>query len=262
MLKKILFVLLVISIFLPIQNVLAQDSAADPINIYFFWGEGCPHCEKEKPFLETLEEKYPEVKVHDFEVWRSAENRDLLIEAGKKLGTDVSGVPFTVIGDKYTIGYYNDATTGREIENAVKYCLANECADLIAQKDNQGQTENKNETEKIISVPFLGEINAMDFSLPALTIVLGALDGFNPCAMWSLLFLISLLLGMQDRKKMWLLGSVFIIGSGAIYFVFMAAWLNVLLFLGFVFAVRIIIGLAALTGGVWSLRKFWRSRDG
>ncbi|KKT07630.1 MAG: putative membrane protein, partial [Candidatus Nomurabacteria bacterium GW2011_GWB1_43_19] len=59
MLKKILFVLLVISIFLPAQNVLAQDLAADPINIYFFWGEGCPHCEKEKPFLETLEEKYP-----------------------------------------------------------------------------------------------------------------------------------------------------------------------------------------------------------
>ena len=259
MLKKILFVLLVISIFLPVQNVLAQDSAADPINIYFFWGEGCPHCEKEKPFLETLEEKYPEVKVHDFEVWRSAENRDLLIEAGKKLGADVSGVPFTVIGDKYTIGYYNDATTGREIENAVKYCLANECADLIAQKDNQGQTENKNETEKIISVPFLGEINAMDFSLPALTIVLGALDGFNPCAMWTLLFLISLLLGMQDRKKMWVLGSAFIIASASVYFVFMAAWLNLILFIGLVVWVRIIVGLIALLGGGYNLKEYFAS---
>jgi len=71
------------------EKVSALEKEADPVkitngvNIYFFWGEGCPHCAKEKPFLEKLEEKYPEVKVYDFEVWKNSENRQLLIEVGK-----------------------------------------------------------------------------------------------------------------------------------------------------------------------------------
>jgi len=262
------------------EKVFASEKEA---NIYFFWGEGCPHCAKEKPFLEKLEQKYPEVKVHNFEVWYSAKNRDLLIDAGKKLGADVSGVPFTVIGNKYIVGYYNDATTGQEIENAVKYCLKNECADLIAPiagiqvreqskqpqnkeapesgQNNQEQAEDKNKTEKIINVPFLGEINTMNFSLPVLTIVLGGLDGFNPCAMWTLLFLISLLLGMKDRKRMWILGSAFLVASAAVYFLFMAAWLNLLLFIGFIVWIRVIIGLLALGGGVYNLKEYFVNKE-
>lgn len=88
-------------------------------NIYFFWGEGCPHCAKEKPFLEKLEQKYLEGKVYDFEVWYNSKTRDLLIEAGKKLNANVSGVPFTVVGEKYFIGWYDEKSTGAAIEDAV-----------------------------------------------------------------------------------------------------------------------------------------------
>ena len=63
-----------------------------------------------------------------------------------------------------------------------------------------------------ISVPFIGEIRTADLSLPLLTVLLGALDGFNPCAMWVLVFLIGLLLGMQDRFRMWVPGTAFIAG--------------------------------------------------
>lgn len=124
------------------------------------------------------------------------------------------------------------------------------------------ETSKKVEQEKkIIKLPLLGEVDALSFSLPLLTVAMGVLDGFNPCAMWALLFLISLLLGMKDRKRMWILGIAFIVASAAVYFLFMAAWLNLILFLGFIFWVRILIGLLALGGGGYSLKEFFTNKD-
>jgi len=246
--------------------------ASEEANIYFFWGEGCPHCAKEKPFLEKLEQKYPEVKIYDFEVWYNSKNRDLLIEVGKKLNANVSGVPFTVVGEKYFIGWYDEKSTGAAIENAVQCVLRDGCRDvvgkLIAPKPEEKAPEEECECEKEespipqkIKVPLLGEIETKNVSLPLLSIILGGLDGFNPCAMWTLLFLISLLLGMKDRKRMWILGSVFIVASAAVYFLFMAAWLNLLLFIGFIVWIRVLIGLLALGGGVYNLREFFINKD-
>lgn len=120
---------------------------------------------------------------------------------------------------------------------------------------------SNNEEQKKISIPFFGVIDIKNFSLPVLSMIIGLLDGFNPCAMWTLLFLISLLLGMKDRRKMWILGSAFIISSAVVYFVFMSAWLNLILFLGFIVWLRIIIGLVALGGGSYSLKEFFTNKN-
>jgi len=98
--------------------------------------------------------------------------------------------------------------------------------------------------------------------LPILTIVIAGLDGFNPCAMWVLIFLISLLLGMENKKKMWLLGSSFIVTSAAVYFLFLAAWLNLFLFLGFLIWIRVIIGIVAIGSGVYHLREWYVNKSG
>jgi hypothetical protein len=111
-----------------------------------------------------------------------------------------------------------------------------------------------------IKLPLFGEIEVKSFSLPILTVVIAGLDGFNPCAMWVLLFLISLLLGMKNRKRMWILGITFIAASASAYFLFLAAWLNLFLFLGFIFWVRIVVGLVACGGGIYHLREYWRNR--
>ena len=113
-----------------------------------------------------------------------------------------------------------------------------------------------------ITVPILGQLDTKTISLPLITIILGTLDGFNPCAMWTLLFLISLLLGMKDRRRMWVLGTTFIVASAAVYFLFMAAWLNLILFLGFIIWIRVLIGLVALGGGGWNLKKYFKDKDG
>jgi hypothetical protein len=92
--------------------------------------------------------------------------------------------------------------------------------------------------------------------------VIGALDGFNPCAMWTLVFLISLLLGLHDRKRMWILGATFIAVSAFVYFLFMAAWLQLFLFIGLIWFIRIGIGVFAVGAGFYNLRDYWVNKDG
>jgi hypothetical protein len=112
-----------------------------------------------------------------------------------------------------------------------------------------------------IRVPLAGEVALRDLSLPALTVVLAAADGFNPCAMWVLVFLIGLVAGMRDRRRMWLLGGVFLFASAAVYFLFMVAWLNLLLLLGMIVWIRVGIGLLALAGGGYYLREFFTNPE-
>jgi len=263
MVKKILLALL---LFAGLLFSGGRANAADQVTIYFFWGQGCPHCEHEKEFLSGLQSEYPQIAVRDFEVWQNADNRQILIDIGNKLGIEIAGVPFTVVGDKHFIGWYDENSTGMAIEEAVKKAIDSGCSDIFAPIVNpeidpgeNGSCGNNGKTEipEKINAPFLGQISIKSLSLPAITVVLGALDGFNPCAMWTLLFLISLLLGMKDRKRMWILGCSFIGASALVYFLFMSAWLNLLLFVGFIVWVRIIVALVAIGGGAYNLKAYF-----
>lgn len=241
--------------------------ADNNLNVYLFWGEGCPHCAKEKTFLNKILPNYPTVKLNTYEVYYNQTNVGYMQDVAKALDIDASGVPFMVIGDLGIIGY-GEGTTDKEIESHIKYCLANSCSDSVNSIVNNNKEIEKKETpiksksdKKIINLPFVGEIDALNFSLPLLTVIVGALDGFNPCAMWTLLFLISLLLGINNRRRMWVLGLAFIAASASVYFLFMAAWLNLILFLGFVIWVRYAIGSLAIFGGGHNLISFIKNRN-
>jgi len=262
--------LLIAGLMFSTTSVLAQEKLSpdsnNKVNLYFFWANGCPHCSDEKPFLEKLEQKYSGLTVHSFEVTGNKENVDLLKKVGKELNADVSGVPFTVVGDHYFAGWYNEQTTGAAIEEAIQCALQNGCYDTVGNIISPATSGSKYQGEKKIpekiNLPIVGEIKTKDFSLPILTVLIAGLDGFNPCAMWVLLFLISLLLGMKDKKRMWILGTAFIVSSAFIYFLFMSAWLNLFLFLGFVLWVRIIIGLVALAAGGYNLKEYFTDKAG
>ena len=170
------------------------------------------------------------------------------------------------MGDHYFSGWYNEQTTGAAIEEAIQCALQNSCYDtvgnLISPTTTDPRYQDKKKIPEKINLPLIGEIKTRDFSLPVLTILIAGLDGFNPCAMWVLLFLISLLLGMEDKKRMWILGIAFIVSSGFVYFLFMSAWLNLFLFLGFVLWVRVIIGLVALAAGCYNLKEYFINKAG
>lgn len=238
----------------------SRAMASGPTTLLFFWAEGCPHCAAESKYLAELQEKYPELKIEKYEVSKSKDNQIKLINLSKELKFDANGVPVTIVGDKYVSGYA-EGITGSKIDELISDIKPIEkVSEEVCEIDTPCADQEKNNQK--IKIPFVGAVETKNFSLPMLSIVIGALDGFNPCAMWTLLFLISLLLGMKDRKRMWALGTAFIVASASVYFIFMSAWLNLLLFIGFIAAVRIIIGLVALGGGAYNLKDFLINKEG
>jgi hypothetical protein len=267
MIKKAIFIFIAFVFSFGLFSSVAHGQEKQ-VTIYFFRGEGCPHCAKEEVFLATLKEKYPNIVVRDFEVWHSSDNQDLLTKFSQRLNANASGVPFTVIGDKYFVGYLDDETTGKSIEDTIKNDLKVGCQDIGSQVLGEKATAegqvcegNKSGVPEMIKVPIAGEVNVKKLSLPALTVIFGILDGFNPCSMWALIFLISLLISMGNKKRLLILGSAFIITSAVSYFLFMTAWLNLFLFIGFIVWVRIIIGVVALGSGYYNLKEFFTNKD-
>lgn len=266
--KKFAFILIFLMSFSLLPNFVKADTDAK-LNIYLFYGESCPHCAKEMEVLEYFKNQYPEIKFYYYEIYNHPENALLMQKSAETLSVFANGVPFSIIGDKPFIGF-SESHSPQMLEERIKECLANSCPDSLssvlnvppARLDIEVTEKSQEPTSSVFNIPVLGEVEAKTVSLPFLSVVMGVLDGFNPCAMWTLLFLISLLLGMENRKRMWLLGSVFIISSAAVYFLFMAAWLNLVLFIGFVFWVRIAIGALAIGGGAYSLKKFFTSKSG
>ncbi|MCK5416010.1 hypothetical protein KAI92_01115 [Candidatus Parcubacteria bacterium] len=245
--KKIF--LLIIFIFLFSYIFISPVKANQPeINLYFFYGDSCPHCAKEEIFLLKLKDKYPNIIINKFETYHNSENQEFYKQFVKKLNVSRTGVPLLIIEDEYVIGYGSDEITGKKIEEIIKRYL--------------DTSNEENNSPVLISIPFIGEINARNFSLPFLTFIIAATDGFNPCAMWVLIFLISLLLGMQDKKRMWILGMTFIFSSGTVYFLFLSAWLNLFLFIGFVFWVRILIGFVAVASGSYHVYDYLNNKNG
>jgi thiol-disulfide isomerase/thioredoxin len=239
---------------------------APAVKIYLFWAEGCPHCLKEKAYLQELARRDPAVQVIALEITGNRENLELLRRAGAALNTEVSGVPFTVVGRRYLTGWLDGASSGRGLEEAVGQARQQGAPDVVAPLMSVPAppvpAASGQPLPEILHLPWFGDVNPKYLSLGLLTVVIGLLDGFNPCAMWVLVFLINLLLGVEDRKKMWLLGGAFIAASGAVYFLFMTAWLNLLVFLGFIPWVRVAIGLVALAAGGYNLREYWSNRAG
>jgi thiol-disulfide isomerase/thioredoxin len=276
--RKIINLILITVIFFSLTNfALAQEKS---VNLYFFYGDTCPHCKKAEIFLEGLKEKYPGLEIKAYEVFSNKENAKLLLQLFENCGEEKRvRVPALFIGQEVIIGYLNEETTGRTIEKAVKDCLEKECLDPLEEVDEcqlcqcqgeqgeicQCQTCSCPQEEKqdqIIDYPFIGQINLSKLSLPVLTVVVAALDGFNPCAMWVLLFLIALLINVRSRKRIWLVGGTFIAASGIVYYLLLSAWLNLFLAISYVGLTRVIIGLLAIGAGIWQIKNFVTYKPG
>jgi hypothetical protein len=113
-----------------------------------------------------------------------------------------------------------------------------------------------------IELPWFGTVNVPDIGLPTFTILVGLVDGFNPCAMWVLLFLLSLLVNLRDRVKIILIAGTFVLVSGLVYFAFMSAWLNVFLLIGMARPAQIVLAVIALVIGAVHIKDFFAFKKG
>lgn len=162
-------------------------------------------------------------------------------------------VPLTLIGPYIIIGFKDENSTGVTIEKAISAYLEEDPALFSQEGQKWLAVEN-------IDLPWLGELQLSKFSLPFLTIIIGLADGLNPCAMWVLVYLISLLVSIKKKKKIWILVGSFVLASGILYFLFMAAWLNVFLLIGYIRPITILIGLFAMGAGIMNIKTYIASR--
>ena len=124
------------------------------------------------------------------------------------------------------------------------------------------ETSHSAEPIESIRVPVFGNLRVDELGLPLFTFAVGLVDGFNPCAMWILVFLLSVLVNIKDRRKILLIAGTFVIVSGLAYFAFMAAWLNLFLLIGIARPVQIILGILALLIGIVNVKDFFAFKKG
>lgn len=274
--KKVIKLLILAFFFLLPFNVFGLEE--EKVKLYLFYGDGCPHCADEKEFLDSIDDKYPNLEIVKYEVWYNDENSSLLSQVEEKLHVTRRGVPTTVIGKDVMVGF--NTANGARIERAINFYLDNEnYVDVVEQIKNgtyidekkEEEKDEKTEFEKIeeetdkdatIDVPIIGEINLKKVSLMTSAVIIGLIDGFNPCAMWVLLFLISVLIGMKDKKRMWALGVTFLFVSAFIYMLIMLSWISIAVKMTTVIWIRNLIAVVALIGAFVNIKNFFKSHDG
>ena len=266
---KILFLVICLFSFCNVVNAVSEKNL---VNIYLFHSYTCKHCKEEIKLLDELEKEYDNIKVYKYEVNENG-NGELLKNISEIMGSKVTGTPYTIIGNKVFSGYDYENSKGRfkgAIEYYSKYGYEDKVGEYISSiplpsyevKDTDPDVDEyiSNYISYKVKLPLIGEVKLKNLTLPLITVVIGLADGFNPCAMWVLLFLISMLIGMKDKKRMWILGSTFLLISALIYLIFMMSWLNLANLLISVVWVRVIIAVVSLVGGIINLRGYIKHR--
>lgn len=226
----------------------ARVQAGEPVpDLEVFVRAGCPHCEAAEIFLDELRRERPSLQIAIYDVAENSAARQRLATLVAERGMTRLGVPIFLIGTELVIGFLSADTTGAEIR---------------ARLDQNTQGAAPPPAVESIQTKWFGELRVRDLGLPLFTIVIGLLDGFNPCAMWVLLFLLSLLVNLQDRRKMALIAGTFVLVSGLMYFAFMAAWLNMFLLIGLSRAVQIALGGIAVLVGAVNVKDFFALHHG
>lgn len=243
----------------------SQEKTNDATTIEVFVRNGCPHCAKAEKFLDTLKQEQPTLKIIIHDVVQEPAALERLQQLAQSQQTGTVRVPAFQISGQLIIGYSDEITTGQLIRNA------------LAQAKNQAQTkknldssgscgvetslscgakaETPIKTKQVFAVDFLGYRVALEqIGLPLFTLAMGLLDGFNPCSMWVLILMISLLASMKNRLRMLAVASTFIAVEGVAYFIFMAAWLNLFLLIGLSRISEISIAIIALLAGIINLK--------
>lgn len=239
---------------------ITRTAAGEPrLHLYFFWSRTCPHCRRAHPFIEALPIQYPWLELHSHDVTQDMAGALRYTHMAEALGESASSVPAFLFCGQLLTGFDSNETTGRYLLQQLEDCHRRFTQPNLA---TAPAPSTPPATGPPLELPLVGSLNPTDLSLPALTLVLAGLDAFNPCAFFVLLFLLSLLVHAHDRRRMLLIGGVFISFSGLIYFVFMAAWLNVFLLLGELQMITLLAGLLAVVMGSLNIKDYFWFRRG
>jgi thiol-disulfide isomerase/thioredoxin len=262
----------------------------EPVVVYFFWGDGCPHCAHAKPFLAELEKRYPSVVVREYEVWNNPNNRNAFFGITSKFGFEPTAVPTFFVGDRYWIGYSEDPYA-REIETAVAACVRDGCPDAgagvieplptptsasivrgqaVARAANEGASVAEiapapapiAPAASTLTLPLLGAVDLGAQSLFLSTALIAFVDGINPCSLWVLSVLLALTIHTGSRRKVFVIGFVFLTVTSLVYMLFIAGLFTMFTVLDWVPWIQALVALVALIFAVINIKDYFWYKEG
>jgi len=240
----------------------AATTATGPVALELFTRTGCPRCAEAKSFLRTLSQEHPGLQVIERSIDADPTARHDLEQRWREAGVSAAGVPTFVVRGQVVVGFEDAQTTGELIKRIIAATPREgptsgpTPAGTCGIDERQTACDEPAKKADEIDSKLLGPLSVSRLGLPLFTLALGLLDGFNPCAMWVLLFLLAMLAGQRDRTRLALTGGTFVIASGLVYYAFMAAWLNVFLIVGVSRTVQLALGLIALAIGAVNVKDF------
>ena len=223
------------------------------VHLWFFWSKHCPHCVDARVVVERMDRELPWLMLHSLEVTDNPLNARFYVDMAGRLGREARSVPAFLLCGEMLTGFDSDATTGRALEQWA-----------IACREKAGQTGTGAIAAQAAAAERqrVGGFDLAQLSLPAVTLLLAGMDAFNPCAFFVLLFLLSLLTHEQSRARMLVVGGVFVLFSGLVYFALMAAWLNLFLVAGELRLVTLAAGLLAIAMALLNLKDYLWFKQG
>ena len=229
-----------------------DDAGNTVVDFYFVYSSTCPHCQRALPFIEDLDASLPWLNV----LWLQADLGDPEVErvalaAAAEVGENISGVPVFMYCDTMITGYDGPEGIGADL-----FAGLNACYESYATATPPLSTTTIPAQD--VAVPGIGTVSASSVPLPVFTAIVAGLDAFNPCAFFVLLFLLSLLVHTHSRSRMAIVGLTFVAISGILYFVFMAAWLNVFLVTGHLTWITAVAGVIAIVVAFLNLKDYAR----
>ncbi len=230
----------------------------ETVRLYYFWGDGCPVCDRQDVFLERLEREHPELRVERFEVWYDEDNLALLREVAEEMGFEPRGVPVTVLGGRHWVGF--NPQIGEQIERQLQECFERGCPDptgspLPAERRPFDSTEP-------LHLPLLGEFKVGTQPAVLLTALIAFVDGFNPCSLWVLTMLLALVVYTRSRLKTILVGSTFLLVTAVVYGGFIAGVFGVFAFVQHLGWVRALTAAIAAGFGILNIKDYVRFGQG
>lgn len=262
MIRQILRLLLVSTVIMLVGlSFIHPVKASHPVVAHFFYDDSCTHCQDARAFLDSLAISEPRFELNAYDV-KIRENMSLFNEVRRIFDKRHTMTPMIVIGGVMLVGFSEQ--TEVDIMSLYNRYSEGDYVDVVQMIIN-GDNVDPSLIESIrfspgdyVILPLIGAVPIDSLSLSLAAVVIGIVDGFNPCAMWILLFSITMLVGMKNRVRMWILGLTFLITSAIVYFLIMFSWLNIALYVTGITWIRILIAAFAFVFGLGSIYRFVR----
>lgn len=253
-------------------NVLTGSAGSTQVDLYLFVGTGCPYCAREREYLATLEEVFPGLTVHEFEVYDDLSNRELLFALVASAGGQVTGVPVTFVGEHAWTGF--GERTAAEIRGVVeRYVNAGGAPDAMnllppelrprrTVSPVEGSVAAPAAPEAVLDLPLIGAVDLSNRSLWVATGLIALVDGVNPCSLWVLALLLALVINTGSRRRVLLVGLAFLSVTAAAYGLFIVGLFSAFALVSFSGWIRAGVAAIAVFYAAVGIKDYFALKQG